>query len=82
VILSAEVRDEFNQTVPNQVIGFYIKGPNQTDVGYLVRATNSSGIASLTIGLPPFVGTFEVYARTGFSDTVLLDAVTFEAKPT
>jgi hypothetical protein len=81
VVLSAEVRDEFNQTVPNQVIGFYIKGPNQTDVGYLVRETNSSGIASLTIGLPPYVGTFEVYARAGFTDTVLLDAVTFEAKP-
>ena len=37
VVLSAEVRDQFNQTVPNQVIGFYVRGPNQTDVAYLVR---------------------------------------------
>ncbi len=82
VVLSAEVRDEFNQTVPNQVIGFYIRGPNQTDVGYLVGTTNSSGIANVTIRVPPdaaYVGTFEVYARTGYSDIVLLDTVTFVA---
>jgi hypothetical protein len=84
VDLYAEVRDEFNQTVPNQVIGFYIRGPNQTDVGYLVGKTNSSGIANQTIfvpsDVPALVGTFEVYARTGYSDIVLLDAVTFVAK--
>jgi len=83
VVLSAEVRDESNQTVPNQVIGFYITGPNQTDVAYLVGKTNPSGIANVTIRVPPdaaFVGTFEVYARTGYGDVVLLDAVTFAAK--
>jgi hypothetical protein len=33
--------------------------------------------------VPPdaaFVGTFEVYARTGYQDIVLLDAVTFIVK--
>jgi hypothetical protein len=84
VDLYAEVRDEFNQTVPYQVIGFYIRGPNQTDVGYLVGKANSSGIANQTIfvpsDVPALVGTFEVYARIGYSDIVLLDAVTFVAK--
>ena len=83
VVLSAEVRDEFNQTVPGQDIGFYITYPNQTVGPYLVRRTNSSGIANLTITIPPdaaFVGTFEVYARAGYQDIVLLDAVTFVAK--
>jgi hypothetical protein len=82
VALSAVVRDESNETVPNQVIGFYIKGPNGTDLAYLVGTTNSSGIANVTIRIPPdpaYVGTFEVYARTGYSDVVLLDAVTFVA---
>jgi hypothetical protein len=83
VVLSALVSDELNQTVPDRDITFYITYPNQTGGPTLVRRTNSSGIANLTITIPPdaaFVGTFEVYARFAYQDIVLLDAVTFIAK--
>jgi hypothetical protein len=83
VVLYAEVRDELNQTVPNQLIGFAIKDPNGTSLAYLVETTNSSGIANITIGIPPdaaYVGTFEVYARTRYYEIVLLDTLTFMAR--
>lgn len=82
VVLYAEVRDELNQTVPNQVVGFYIKQPNGTDFAYLAQATNSSGIVNVTIRVPPdpaYVGTFEVYARAQYYGIVLLDTLTFVA---
>jgi len=82
VVLYAEVRDELNQTVPNQPVGFYIKEPNGTDFAYLAQTTNSSGIVSVTIRVPPdpaYIGTFEVYARTQYYGIVLLDTLTFVA---
>ncbi|MGD0495418.1 MAG: hypothetical protein ABSB28_05190 [Candidatus Bathyarchaeia archaeon] len=82
VILYAEVRDELNQTVSNQVVGFYIKQPNGTDFAYLAQATNSSGIVNVTFRVPPdpaYVGTFEVYARAQYYGIVLLDTLTFAA---
>jgi hypothetical protein len=80
VVLYAEVRDELNQTVPNQVVGFLIRAPNGTDFAYLAQTTNSSGIANVTIRVPPdaaYVGTFEVYARAQHYEIVLLDTLTF-----
>jgi hypothetical protein len=82
VVLYAEVRDELNQTVPNQPVGFFIKEPNGTDFAYLAQTTNSSGIANAIIRVPPdpaYVGTFEVYASTHYYETVLLDTLTFTA---
>ena len=81
VVLYAEVRDELNQTVPNQSIGFEIREPNG-DVVILARMTNSSGIANLTFRVPPdpaYLGTFEVYASTQYNGVVLLDTLTFVA---
>lgn len=82
VVLYAEVRDELNQTVPNQVVGFYIKQPNGTDFAFLTQTTNSSGIVNVTIRVPPdpaYLGTFEVYARAQYYGIVLLDTLTFVA---
>lgn len=82
VTLYAEVRDDYNQTVPGLVVGFEIKGPNGTDIAYLVNTPNSSEIATVTFRVPPdasYIGTFEVYARTRYNDNVLLDTLTFTA---
>ncbi len=83
VDLYAKIRDALNQTAPNQLILFTVKDPNGTDMAYQTQITNSSGIASMSIRIPPdprYVGTFEVYASTQYYDTVLLDTVTFIAK--
>jgi hypothetical protein len=82
IVLYAEVQDELNQTVPNQVVGFYIKQPNGTDFAFLTQTTNSSGIVNVTFRVPPdpaYVGTFEVYARAQYYGIVLLDTLTFVA---
>lgn len=79
VTLYAEAHDDSNQTVPGLVIGYEIRGPNGTDIAYLVQTTNSSGIANATFRIPPdaaYIGTFEIYARTRFNDNVLLDTLT------
>jgi hypothetical protein len=80
VVLYAEVRDELNQPVPNQVVGFYIEGPNGTDFVILAGTTNSSGIANVTFRVPPdpaYLGTFAVYASTQYYGIVLLNTLTF-----
>lgn len=80
VVLYVEVHDGLNQTVANQLISFAIKDPNGTGLAYEAQVTNSSGIANMTIRIPPdaaYVGTFEVYARTVYNDIVLLDTLTF-----
>ena len=82
VVLYAEVRDELNQTVPNQAVGFLIRAPNGTDLAYLANRTDSSGMVNVTIRIPPdpaYVGTFEVYARAQYYGIVLLDTLTFVA---
>jgi hypothetical protein len=76
VILSAAVRNGLNQTMP-------IKDPNGTAFAYFTQDTTSSGIASITIRIPPvaaYLGTFEVYARTVYNDIVLIDTLTLLAK--
>jgi uncharacterized protein YfaS (alpha-2-macroglobulin family) len=81
VILYAEVRDVLNQTMPSQLITYAIIKPDGTALAYFTEVTNSSGIANITIGLPPvYTGTYEVYARTVYNDVVLLDTLTFIAK--
>jgi hypothetical protein len=80
VVLYAEVRDELNQPVPNQMIAFEIKEPNGTVFVIRESTTNSSGIATVTIRVPPdpaFLGTFEVYASTQYYGIVLLGTLTF-----
>jgi uncharacterized protein YfaS (alpha-2-macroglobulin family) len=80
VVLYAEVRDELNQPVPNQMIAFEIKQPNGTDFVILESTTNSSGIATVTIRVPPdpaYLGTFEVYASTQYYGILLLGTLTF-----
>lgn len=84
VDLYAEVRDEFNQTVPNQLIAFAIIDPNGTRFDYRAQTTNSSGIANITIRIPPdaaYVGTFEAYATTRYQGQIVLsDTLTFIAR--
>ena len=80
VVLYAEVRDELNQPVPNQIVGFEIILPNGTNPVILARTTNSSGIANVTFPLPPdpaYLGTFEVYASTQYYGIELLGTLTF-----
>lgn len=83
VNLYAQVRDELNHTVSNQLeVIFAIKDPHGTSFDYETSTTDSSEFAGITIRIPPdeaYVGTFEVYARTKYSDTVLLDTLTFIA---
>jgi uncharacterized protein YfaS (alpha-2-macroglobulin family) len=84
VFLYAEVWDQFNQTVPNQLVAFAVIDPNGTRLDYRVQMTNASGIASITTRIPPdvaYIGTFEVYATTGYQEQlVLFDTLTFVAK--
>jgi hypothetical protein len=83
VVLYAEVRDELNETVPNQAITFEIRAQNGTDIAILANMTGSSGIANVRIRVPPdpaYIGTFEVYTRTIYYETVLLDTLTFVVK--
>jgi uncharacterized protein YfaS (alpha-2-macroglobulin family) len=77
VTLYAEVRDDYNQTIPDQYISFEIRGPNGTEIALFVQATDSSGIAAETFGIPPYIGTFQVYASTQYNGNVLLDTLTF-----
>jgi len=82
VVLYAEVRDELNQTVPNQSVGFEIREPNGTDFAVVARMTDSSGIANYTFRVPPdpaYLGTFEVYVSAQYYGIVLLDTLTFVA---
>ena len=81
VVLYADVRDELNQTVPNQSVAFEIKEPNG-DFVIVAGTTNSSGIANFTFRVPPdpaYLGTFEVFASTQYYGIVLLDTLTFVA---
>jgi uncharacterized protein YfaS (alpha-2-macroglobulin family) len=83
VDLYAEVRNGLNQTMPNRLVTFAIIDPNGTSFAYFTQGTNSSGIATKQIRIPPvvaYVGTFEVYARTVYNDVVLLDTLTFIAE--
>ncbi|HYB68472.1 MAG TPA: hypothetical protein VEC97_02905 [Candidatus Acidoferrales bacterium] len=80
VVLYAEVRDELNQPVPNQMVGFEIIEPNGTNPVILARTTNSSGIANVTFPLPPdpaYLGTFEVYVTTQYYGILLQDTLSF-----
>jgi len=82
VILSAAVRDGLNQAMPNLEIGFAVKDPNGKPFEYSVQMTDSSGMATITIRIPPvttYLGTFEVYAMTVYNDIVLIDTLTFIA---
>jgi uncharacterized protein YfaS (alpha-2-macroglobulin family) len=86
VVLYAQVRDELNHTLPNQGVAFEISvlnvtAPDGTTIfAILTNATDSSGIASVIMRVPPdpaYIGTFEVYASTSYKGTVLLDTLTF-----
>jgi len=83
VDLYAEVRDEFNQTVPGLPVNFLVRDPNGTDIAYYARTTDSSGIANVTFGIRPDVTygeIFEIYGRTQYYGSVLLDTLTFIVK--
>jgi hypothetical protein len=83
VILYAQVRDELNQTVPNQLVAFQAKDPNRTDIAIRTQMTNLSGVANITVRIPPdsaYAGTYEVYVRVQYNELVLLDTLTFMAR--
>lgn len=84
VDLYAEVRDELNQTIPNQLVAFAVIDPNGTRLDYQAQTTNSSGIANMTFRIPPdvaYVGVFEIYATTAYQgQLVISDMLTFIAK--
>ena len=86
VVLYAEVRDELNNTVPNLEVAFEISvlnatAPDGTTIfAILTNTTDSSGIASVIMRVPPdpaYIGTFEVYTSTSYQGAVLLDTLTF-----
>lgn len=87
VDLYAQVRNESNQGVPNQLVAFAVIGPNGTRLYYGSTLTNASGIASVSppIRIPPdsgYVGLFEAYANTKYQGQVVLsDTLTFIAGP-
>ena len=83
VTLYAEIRDQLNKTVPDKMIAFEVKQPDRTTILIQVKSTNSSGIATVVFRIPPvesFIGTWEVYARTEYNSTVLLDTLTFKCE--
>jgi hypothetical protein len=82
VVLYAEVRDELNHTVPNQLVAFEILDPSEKIYTTSTDMTDSSGIATEIIRIPPppnpaDIGTFEVYATTSYYGTTLIDTLTF-----
>jgi hypothetical protein len=87
VDLFAQVTNESNQGVPNQLVAFAVvapsvTGPNGAKFYNGVASTNSLGIAEITFRIPPdsaYVGTFEVYANTRYEGLTLSDTLTFVA---
>jgi len=83
VYLYAEIRDSLNETIPEKIVSFEIRGPNGTTTLWYVKSTNSSGIATALFRIPPVedsIGIWEIYARAEFTDTVILDTVTFKCE--
>jgi hypothetical protein len=83
VNLSAVVKDSLNGTVQNKLVSFEARKPGGGTFLTLVAETDASGVAFVTFRIPPdaaFVGTWEIYARAEYNDTVLLDTLTFQAE--
>jgi len=82
VYLYAEIRDSLNETVPDKLVGFEVRNPT-SGKAYLVGSTNVSGIAAASFRIPypeDFIGTWEVYARAEYNDTVILDTLIFKCE--
>jgi hypothetical protein len=87
MLLYAEVRDPLNRTMPNILVLFDIKFLNATSVPWtevlFVQMTNASGIATEIMRIPPvaeYAGTWAVYVKAGYNDTVLIDTLIFKAE--
>ena len=80
VLLYAEIRDELNHTVPDQLVGFEVKQYDGSLHNLNVQQTNASGIAYWTYRVPPdpaYAGTYEVYVSASYNGILLLDSLTF-----
>ena len=83
VFLYGQICNPLNETVSDKLISFDVKNPNRETLMISVQPTNSSGIATVVFRIPPdisFVGTWEIYARTEYNETVLLDTLTFKCE--
>lgn len=82
VYLYAEIRDPLNQPVPDNLVGFEVRSLANMTYRY-VGSTNVSGIATASFRIPypeSSIGTWEIYARAEYNDTVMLDTLTFRCK--
>jgi hypothetical protein len=82
VHLYAEIRDSLNETVSDKLVAFEVRNP-ASGKAYLVGSTSVSGIAAASFRIPypeDFIGTWEVYARAEYNDTVILDTLTFKCE--
>ena len=87
VDLFAQVLNESNQGVANQLVAFAVVAPSVSGLNGTmfydgVASTNSSGIAEISFRIPPdssYVGTFEAYANTRYEGLALSDTLTFLA---
>ena len=85
VLVYVEVRDELNQTVANQLVGFEAListngGGNYTPYTTISQVTNASGIATFgatqkTIN-PNIAAEYEDIATTNYEDMILSDSMT------
>jgi len=82
VVLTVEIRDELNRTLPYMLVSFQVKDPANVSA-YRTQWTNASGAASITYRIPENSNdgeTFEVYVAAQYNGTVLLDTLTFITK--
>ncbi len=75
VNIYAQVRDEFNKTIPYILIGFEIRADTTQ---FRSAQTNASGIAEINFTMPVSFDIYVVHSTYAYSDTLLLnDTLTF-----
>lgn len=82
--LYAAIRNMLNASlIVDKLVSFEVRLPNGTVLMTLTGQTDSTGIASVSFQIPTdlsLVGPWEVYARTEFYGSVLLDTLVFVAE--
>jgi hypothetical protein len=76
-----EVRNELNQTVPGQLVGFQVLIWGGGSFTTYVRTTNASGIASITNPImPDTAAMYEDIATANFEGIVIVDVTTITVR--
>jgi hypothetical protein len=84
ISLYAEIRDQVNHTVPNQLVAFEVRQYEGSFDHLNIQTTNASGIASITHPIPPgpaYAGTYEAYVSAKYNGIILIDTLTFTQQP-